>query len=151
MLVAVLGLGVYLLTARYLNVQAEEELSALADFYAAYTAATAADEADLAALAPQIAGFFAPQAGYDVRLFNARTGALLAATRDAGLAAEQRRPGRASLPAPDPVPGRQPGPARPALRRPPGSGRRRDGAGRRRSVARRQRRSEPSWAPCAWC
>ena len=82
--VAVLGLGVYLLTARYLNVRAEEELSALADFYAAYTAATAVDEADLVTLAPQIAGFFAPQAGYDVRLFSARTGALLAATRDVG-------------------------------------------------------------------
>jgi len=82
--VAALGLGVYFLTARYLDVRAKEELSALADFYAAYTTATAAGEADLAALAPQIAAFFAPQAGYDVRLFNARTGTLLAATHDMG-------------------------------------------------------------------
>jgi signal transduction histidine kinase len=35
-------------------------------------------------VASQIATFFAPQAGYDVRLFNARTGTLLAATRDIG-------------------------------------------------------------------
>lgn len=84
LLVAALGLGVYYLTARYLDVQAEEELSSLADFYAAYTAATASSEADLATLAPQITGFFAPQAGYDVRLFSARTGTLLAATRDLG-------------------------------------------------------------------
>jgi len=82
--VAALGLGIYFLTARYLNTQAEDELSALADFYAAYTAVTAAGEADLATVAPQIAGFFAPQAGYDVRLFNARTGTLLAATHDMG-------------------------------------------------------------------
>jgi len=84
LLVAALGLGVYYLTARYLDVQAEEELSSLADFYAAYTAATASGEADLATLAPQITGFFAPQAGYEVRLFSARTGTLLAATRDLG-------------------------------------------------------------------
>ena len=83
-LVAALGLGVYFLTARYLDVQTKEELSSLADFYAAYTAASASGEADLATMAPQIAGFFAPQAGYDVRLFSARTGTLLAATRDLG-------------------------------------------------------------------
>ncbi len=83
-LVAALGLGVYFLTARHLDLQAEEELSSLADFYAAYTAATASGEADLATLAPQITGFFAPQAGYDVRLFNSRTGTLLAATHDMG-------------------------------------------------------------------
>ena len=47
-LVAALGLSVYFLTARRLDVQAEEELSSLADFYAAYTAATASGEADLA-------------------------------------------------------------------------------------------------------
>ena len=82
--VAALGLSVYFLTARYLNLQAEEDLSALGDFYAAYTAVTAAGEGDLAAVAPQIVGFFAPQAGYDVRLFNARTGTLLAATHDMG-------------------------------------------------------------------
>ena len=84
LVVAVLGLGVYFLTARYLDLRAEQDLSALADFYAAYTAATATDEAGLVALAPQIAGFFAPQAGYDVRLFSARTGTLLAATYDTG-------------------------------------------------------------------
>jgi len=84
LLVSALGLGVYFLTARYLDVRAGQELSALADFYAAYTAATAAGESDLATLAPQITGFFAPQAGYDVRLFSARTGTLLAATRDVG-------------------------------------------------------------------
>jgi signal transduction histidine kinase len=37
----------------------------------------------LAALGPRIAGFFAPQSDYDVRLF-ARSGSLLAATRDLG-------------------------------------------------------------------
>jgi signal transduction histidine kinase len=84
LVVAVLGLGVYFLTARYLDLRAEQDLSALADFYAAYTAATTTDEAGLVALAPQIAGFFAPQAGYDVRLFSARTGTLLAATYDTG-------------------------------------------------------------------
>jgi signal transduction histidine kinase len=82
--VAALGLGVYLLTERYLLNRAADDLGALADFYAAYTAAAAPDEITLAALAPQIATFFAPQAGYDVRLFSARSGALLAATRDIG-------------------------------------------------------------------
>jgi two-component system, OmpR family, sensor kinase len=79
-LVASLGLGVYFLTARYLDAQVKGELSALADFYAAYTAATAPSEAERVALAPQIVSFFAPQAGYDVRLFNTRNGTLLAAT-----------------------------------------------------------------------
>jgi signal transduction histidine kinase len=83
-LVAALGLGVYLLTARYLLDRAADDLGALADFYAAYTTAAAPDETTLAALAPQIATFFAPQGGYDVRLFNARNGTLLAATRDIG-------------------------------------------------------------------
>ena len=82
--VAALGLGAYFLTARYSLDQVENDLAALADFYAAYTAAMAPDEAHLHALAPRIAGFFAPQAGYDVRLFNARNGALLAATHDIG-------------------------------------------------------------------
>ncbi len=84
LVVATMGLGIYLLTARYLNKQAEDNLNALADFYAAYTAATASDESHLTALAPQIASFFAPQAGYDVRLFNSRNGTLMAATRDLG-------------------------------------------------------------------
>jgi signal transduction histidine kinase len=82
--VAALGLGVYLLTRHYLLDRAEDDLNTLADFYAAYTAAAAPDEARLAAMAPQIATFFAPQAGYDVRLFSARNGTLLAATRDIG-------------------------------------------------------------------
>jgi signal transduction histidine kinase len=82
--VTALGLSVYGLASRYLLDQAEKDLEALADFYAAYTAAAAPDEARLIALAPQIASFFAPQAGYDVRLFNARNGVLLAATHDVG-------------------------------------------------------------------
>jgi signal transduction histidine kinase len=82
--VTALGLGVYLLTERYLFDRAEDDLGALADFYAAYTAVAAPDEARLAALAPQIATFFAPQADYDIRLFNARSGTLLAASRDIG-------------------------------------------------------------------
>ena len=82
--VAAMGLGIYLLTAGYLERRAETDLSSLADFYAVYTASTAPDEARLVALAPQIATFFAPQAGYDVRIFNARSGTLLAATRDIG-------------------------------------------------------------------
>lgn len=85
MVVAALSLSVYFLAARYLLDRAKDDLAALADFYAAYTAATASDQARLEALAPQITGFFAPQAGYDVRLFNARNGALLAASRDIGL------------------------------------------------------------------
>jgi signal transduction histidine kinase len=83
-IVAALGLGVYLLTSHYLFDRAQRELANLADFYAAYTAAAAPDQARLVALAPEIVSFFAPQAGYEVRLFNARTGALLAATRDVG-------------------------------------------------------------------
>ena len=79
-----LGLGIYLLTARYLSERAADDLAALADFYAVYAASAAPDEAHLAALAPQIAGFFAPQAGYEVRLFSGRNGVLLAATRDIG-------------------------------------------------------------------
>jgi len=82
--VAALGFGVYFMTARYLLDRANDELAALADFYVAYTAAIAPDEASLAALSPQIVGFFAPQAGYEVRLFDAYNGALLAATRDIG-------------------------------------------------------------------
>jgi signal transduction histidine kinase len=83
LLVAGLGLAVYGLTARYLEEQVNDELAALAGFYAVYTATMAPADADLAALAPQIAAFFAPQAGYDVRLFSARTGALLAASPNA--------------------------------------------------------------------
>jgi signal transduction histidine kinase len=79
-----MGLAIYLLTARYLEERAQDDLAALADFYAIYSATTAADEARLAAMAPQITSFFAPQAGYDVRLFGTRNGTLLAATHDIG-------------------------------------------------------------------
>lgn len=97
MLVVVgVGLGAYLVTERYLRARAAEDLDDLAAFYAAYTAATAPDEARLVALAPQITGFFAPQAGYDVRLFGARSGQLLAASRDIG-----RLPSSAALAALD--------------------------------------------------
>ena len=82
--VVTMGLAIYLLTAGYLESRAEADLAGLADFYAVYTASTAPDEARLATLAPQIASFFAPQAGYDVRIFRVRNGALLAATRDIG-------------------------------------------------------------------
>ncbi len=84
LLVVSMGLGIYGLTSRFLQGRAQDDLTALADFYAIYTASTAPDETRLAVLAPQIASFFAPQAGYDVRLFNARNGGLLAATRDIG-------------------------------------------------------------------
>ena len=84
LVIAGLGLGVYLSTERYLRGQARQQLDELAAFYAAYTAATAPDEGRLAALAPQIVAFFAPQAGYDVRVFGSRSGTLLAASRDLG-------------------------------------------------------------------
>ena len=81
LVVVSMGLGIYGLTSRFLQSRAQDDLTSLADFYAVYTASSAADESRLAVLAPQIASFFAPQAGYDVRLFSARTGGLLAATR----------------------------------------------------------------------
>jgi signal transduction histidine kinase len=84
LVVLAMGLAIYFLTARYLEAKVQDDLGALADFYAALTASTAPDEERLAALAPQIATFFASQAGYDVRLFSARNGLLLAATRDIG-------------------------------------------------------------------
>lgn len=84
LVVTTMGLGIYCLTARYLDRRAEDDLAALADFYAVYSASAAPDETRLTALAPQIASFFAPQAGYDVRLFSARNGSLLATTRDIG-------------------------------------------------------------------
>jgi signal transduction histidine kinase len=84
LVVSTMGLAIYGLTARYLAGRAEGELAALADFYAVYTASTAPDEARLSVLAPQITSFFAPQSGYVVRLFSARSGLLLAATLDIG-------------------------------------------------------------------
>jgi signal transduction histidine kinase len=82
--VITMGLAIYFVTARFVQDQIEAELASLADFYAAYTAASAPDQDSLASLAPQITGFFAPQAAYDVRLFSTRNGALLSATRDIG-------------------------------------------------------------------
>ena len=82
--VVTMGLAIYVLTARYLEDRAQDDLAALADFYAIYSAATATDEAHLVVMAPQITSFFAPQAGYDVRLFGTRKGTLLAATHDIG-------------------------------------------------------------------
>jgi len=82
--VVIMGLAIYFLTVGYLEGRAEDDLAALADFYAVYTASTAPDETRLAILAPQITSFFAPQAGYVVRLFGTRSGVLLAATRDIG-------------------------------------------------------------------
>jgi signal transduction histidine kinase len=84
MVVVTMGLAIYLLTARHLEHRAETDLAGLADFYTVYTASAAPDEARLATLAPEIVSFFAPQAGYDVRIFSVRNGALLAATRDIG-------------------------------------------------------------------
>ena len=92
LVVVAMGLGIYFLTARHLRDRAQDDLAALANFYAVYTAATAPDEAHLTALAPQITGLFPAQAGYDVRLFNARNGVLLAASRDLG-----RLPSRSTL------------------------------------------------------
>lgn len=82
--VLALGAAAYLLTARHSVGQVNDELSSLADFYAVYTAAVSPDEARLRALAPSVVGFFAPQADHNVRLFNARSGALLASTHDIG-------------------------------------------------------------------
>lgn len=78
--VAALGIGIHALAARFLSARAEEDLAALAEFYAAYAATAAPDETQLAALAPQIVGYFAPQAGYEVRIFSIRTGAVLGTT-----------------------------------------------------------------------
>ena len=58
--VAALGLGVYLLTERYLLDQAEDDLAALADFYAAYTAATAPDRRQAGGPGPPDHGLYAP-------------------------------------------------------------------------------------------
>ena len=82
--VTLLGGGVYWLSARYLTDQAEQNVAALADFYAAYAASLAPDERALASLAPTMASLFAPQADLTVRFFSASNGALLAATQDIG-------------------------------------------------------------------
>jgi signal transduction histidine kinase len=84
LVVTVLGMSVYWLADRYLLGQAMDDLDALADFYAAYTATLATDQVHMIALAPEITGHFAPQADYDVRLFDAHNGTLLAASQELG-------------------------------------------------------------------
>ena len=84
LIVLALSVAVYLFTAFYLDERLEAELSAQADFYAAYAAHLAPDESTLAGLAPTIVGLFAPQADLNVRFFAASNGALLAATQDIG-------------------------------------------------------------------
>jgi signal transduction histidine kinase len=76
--------AVYLFTAFYLDERLEVELTAQADFYAAYAAQLASNESMLAGLAPTIVDLFAPQADLNVRFFAAGNGALLAATQDIG-------------------------------------------------------------------
>jgi signal transduction histidine kinase len=82
--VIALSVAVYFFTAFYLDGRLEAELSAQADFYAAYAAYLAPDERSLAGLAPTIVGLFAPQADLNVRFFAAGNGTLLAATQDIG-------------------------------------------------------------------
>lgn len=83
-IVLALSAVVYLSTAFYLDERLEAELTAQADFYAAYAANLASDERTLAGLAPTIVTLFAPQADLNVRFFAASSGALLAATQDIG-------------------------------------------------------------------
>ena len=85
LIVVVLSVTVYLSTAFYLDERLDTELTAQADFYAAYAANLASSERVLAGLAPTIVGLFAPQADLNVRFFAASNGALLAATQDIGL------------------------------------------------------------------
>jgi hypothetical protein len=84
MVVLIMGLGIYALTSRYLSNQAQNDLTAMTSFYAAYTASTARNEAQVVSLAPQITGFFTLQSGYAARLFDARNGTLLSASQDIG-------------------------------------------------------------------
>ena len=84
LIVLALGAAVHFLTAYYLNERLEAELSAQADFYAAYAAQLARDEPALATVAPTIVELFAPQADLNVRFFATGNGALLAATQDMG-------------------------------------------------------------------
>lgn len=84
LIVLTLSAAIYLSSALYLDKRLEAELTAQADFYAAYIAQLALDEKTLAGLAPTIVTFFVPQADLNVRLFAARNGALLAATQDIG-------------------------------------------------------------------
>ena len=84
LLVALMGVGIYGLTARYLRNQAVDDLDALADFYASYLMAVAVDESSLPALTPQLTFFVPPQASHAVRLYSAGDGTLLGATQDLG-------------------------------------------------------------------
>ena len=79
-----LSVAVYLFTAYYLDERLKAELTAQADFHAAYAAHLAADQTTLVGLAPTIVDLFAPQADLNVRFFAASNGALLAATQDIG-------------------------------------------------------------------
>ncbi len=92
LIVLALSVAVYLSTAFYLDERLEAELTAQADFYAAYAAQLPLDERTLAGLAPTIVGLFAPQADLNVRFFAASNGSLLAATQDIG-----PQPSRAAL------------------------------------------------------
>ncbi len=84
LIVIALSVAVYFFTAFYLGERLETELTAQADFYAAYAANLAPDERVLVGLAPTIVGLFAPQADLNVRFFAASNGTLLAATQDIG-------------------------------------------------------------------
>jgi signal transduction histidine kinase len=84
LIVIALSVAVYFITVFYLDERLEAELTAQADFYAAYAAQLASDESALAGLAPTIVGLFAPQADLNVRFFAASDGSLLAATQDIG-------------------------------------------------------------------
>lgn len=80
-----LSVAIYLLAAFYIDQHLDADLAAQADFHAAYVASLVSDERALAALAPKIAGLFAPQADVTVRFFAASDGTLLAASQDIGL------------------------------------------------------------------
>jgi signal transduction histidine kinase len=83
-IVLVLSATVYLLTRYYVIERLQTDLSAQADFYAAYGAQLASSERELAALGPTLVRHFAPQADLNVRVFAASSGTLLAATEDVG-------------------------------------------------------------------
>ena len=92
LIVLALSVTIYFLTALYLDERQETELTAHADFYAAYAANLASSERTLAGLAPTIVDLFAPQADLNVRFFAASDGTLLAATQEIG-----PQPSRAAL------------------------------------------------------
>jgi two-component system sensor histidine kinase BaeS len=83
-LVVVLGLGVFTLTRRHLQRSATGEVEALAEFYGVYISSLAPSKDSLGAFAAQIVTAFTPQAGYDIRLFDAELGGLLTAESQLG-------------------------------------------------------------------